>query len=106
MRAVPKDKRPALEALRRTIKAADPEAVELLAYGLVGYKHEGRPLVYIGYAKDHCGLYGGAVAKFTAELKGYDVSKGTIRFAPEKPLPASLVRKIVKARIADIDKAD
>jgi uncharacterized protein YdhG (YjbR/CyaY superfamily) len=104
--AVPKDKRAALKDLRRIIKAADPKAVETLAYGLLGFKHRGRPLVYIGYAKDHCGLYGGSVARFTTELKTYDVSKGTVRFTPARPLPARLVKKIVKARIAEIDKPD
>jgi uncharacterized protein YdhG (YjbR/CyaY superfamily) len=105
--AAPKDKRAALMKVRRTIKAAAPKAVEGLAYGLVGFKHRGKPLLYYGYAKGHCALYGGLggyIDANPADLKGYEVSKGTIRFSADKPLPSRLVTKIVKARVADIDR--
>ena len=104
--AAPKDKRAALRTLRRTIKAAAPKATEGISYGIVGFKHNGRPLVYLGYAKAHCALYGSTghfVETHAAELKGYEVSKGTIRFPADKPLPVGLVTKLVRARIAEID---
>jgi len=103
----PADKRDALMNVRRTIKAAAPGAVEGLAYGLVGFKHRSKPLLYYGYAKDHCALYGGGIAGYVAahpaEFKAYEVSKGTVRFSAEKPLPDRLVAKIVRARVAEIE---
>jgi uncharacterized protein YdhG (YjbR/CyaY superfamily) len=101
----PPDKRAALNRLRRTIKAAAPGAIEGIGYGLVGYKYKGRPLVYVGYAKEHCALYGGALTSVTPQLRDYDVSKGTIRFQPAKPLPDRLVTRIVKDRMAEIERA-
>ena len=56
--AAPTDKRAALMKLRKTIKAAAPKATEGISYGIVGFKHNGKPLVYLGYAKAHCALYG------------------------------------------------
>lgn len=105
--AAPKDKRAALAKLRKTIKAAAPGAVEGMAYGLVGYKYAGKPLIYIGYAKGHCAVYG--YSSFAhdnpALFAGYEMSKGTIRFPPEKPLPDPLLRRMVKARIVEIEAA-
>lgn len=106
--AAPKDKRAALTKLRQTIKAAAPGAIEGIGYGIAGYKYKGKPLLYFGYAKAHCALYGGigsVIDAHAAELKAYDVSKGTIRFTTDKPLPDRLVTKLVKARMAEIDKA-
>jgi uncharacterized protein YdhG (YjbR/CyaY superfamily) len=101
---VPDEQRAALEQLRATIKAASPEAVEAISYGIPGYKFKGRPLVHFGAAKNHCALYGAAVADSDKdELRGYDISKGTIRFSPDRPLPAGLVTKLVKARMAEIE---
>jgi len=74
----------------------------------VGFKHNGKPLVGLGYAKGHCALYGSTrhfVKAYAAELKAYDVSKGTIRFPADKPLPDRLVTKMVKARVAQIENA-
>ena len=107
--AAPKDKRAALLKLRKTIKAAAPKATESMSYGIAAFKHSsGKPLIYFGYWKDHCALYGtgrAVIEAHAAELKAYDLSKGTIRFAADKPLPGRLVTKIVKARIAEIERA-
>src|SRR5437870_1964154 len=103
--AAPKDKRAALTKLRKTIKAAAPKATETLSYGIVGYKQDRKRLVYFGYWKAHYALYGtsGAfIEAHSAELKPYIMSKGTIRFPADKPLPDRLVTKIVKARLAEI----
>jgi len=104
----PQEVRQALEDLRRTIAAAAPDAVEAIGYGVPAFKYRGRPLVSFGAGKDHCSLYVQSPAVMEAHrdaLAGYDTSKGTIRFPPDKPLPARLVTKLVKARIAETDAA-
>ena len=101
--ALPRDQRSALEALRRTIRAAAPDAEECISYRLAAFRRDGM-LVAMGATGHHCAFYlmsGTTLDGFRNELRGYDVSKGTIRFQPEAPLPATLVRKLVKARIAE-----
>jgi uncharacterized protein YdhG (YjbR/CyaY superfamily) len=103
---VPATHRAALEKIRTTIKAAAPEAAESISYGIPTFKYKGRPLIYIGAAKKHCALYGpldSVLKAHEAELKPYDMSKGTIRFPPDKPMPASLIRKLVKAQMKAIE---
>jgi uncharacterized protein YdhG (YjbR/CyaY superfamily) len=90
-----------LQQLRKVIRAAAPRATEGISYGVPGYKHAGRPLIYFGAAKAHCSLYGVVGEAFKEELKSYDTSKGTIRFPLGRPLPSALVKRIVKARIAE-----
>lgn len=103
LRSVSKDKRAALEKLRRMIRSAAPEAEECIAYGIPGFRLEGKYLVGFGAAANHCAFYPGAVITgHKEELEGYDTSKGTIRFQPDHPLPAPLVRKLMKERIAKI----
>jgi uncharacterized protein YdhG (YjbR/CyaY superfamily) len=102
--ALSTDKRAALEKLRKTIRAAAPKAEEYLSYGLAAFRLNGRPLVAFGATANHCAFYlmsGSTVEAHRAELKDYDLSKGTIRFQADKPLPVALVRKLVKARIAE-----
>jgi uncharacterized protein YdhG (YjbR/CyaY superfamily) len=100
---LPPDQRAALEKLRATIKSAAPDAAESISYGIPTFKHKGRPLIYFGAAKEHLSVYGPAVVEHKEELTGYDVSKGTIRFQPGKPLPAALVKKLVKERMMAIE---
>jgi len=97
------EKRAALEKLRRDIKAAAPEAEECISYGMPAFRLGGRTLVYFGAAKNHCSFYPGAhpVETHKAELKAYGLSKGTIRFPPESPMPSPLVKKLVKTRMAE-----
>jgi uncharacterized protein YdhG (YjbR/CyaY superfamily) len=98
------DQRATLELLRKTIQSAAPEAEECISYGLAAFRLKGRPLVAFGAGESHCAFYpmnGTTVAEFRADLKGFETSKGTIRFTPAKPLPAALVRKLVKARIKE-----
>jgi uncharacterized protein YdhG (YjbR/CyaY superfamily) len=101
--AVSDDQRAALQKLRKTIKAAAPKAEEYISYGLAAFRLDGRPLVAFGATANHCAFFpmdSTTVAAYKDELAAFDTSKGTIRFQPEKPLPAALVRKLVKARIA------
>ena len=100
------DKRAALERLRQTILAVAPMAEECISYQMPAFSYEGRVLVYFAATANHCAFYlmsGSTVAAHERELAGYDTSKGTIRFPADKPLPAALVRKLVKARIAEND---
>jgi uncharacterized protein YdhG (YjbR/CyaY superfamily) len=103
--AAPADKRAALNKLRRTIRAAAPDAVESVSYGIVGYKQNGQRLIYFGYWKDHMSLYGmgdRALKAHAKELKPFVQSKGTIQFTTERPLPVRLVARLVKERLAEI----
>jgi uncharacterized protein YdhG (YjbR/CyaY superfamily) len=100
--SLPAAQRRTLQKLRAAISRAAPAADEAFSYGLPAFRLNGRPLVCFGAASTHCSLYpmSPAVIRMHAEdLKRYETSKGTIRFIT--PLPAGLVRKIVKARIAD-----
>src|SRR5512132_1346549 len=95
--------RAALEKLRRDIKAAAPAAEECISYDIPGFRLGSRLLVSFGAAKNHCAFYPGAhpIRAHKKELAGYDLAKGTIRFPAEEPLPAALVKKLVKTRIAE-----
>jgi uncharacterized protein YdhG (YjbR/CyaY superfamily) len=105
--AAPPKHRAALERLRRAIRSAAPGAEEVISYQMPALKYEGRVLVYYAAFKDHCSFFPASSAINEAhrnelEAAGAVVNnKGTIRFAPEKPLPAALVRTIVKERIAE-----
>jgi uncharacterized protein YdhG (YjbR/CyaY superfamily) len=102
LRAVPPAPRAALQQLRKTIKAAAPEATELISYGIPAFKHHGM-LVHYAAFKEHCSLFGVGAALMKTHQKAlarYKMSKGTIQFTVDTPLPAALVRKLVKARVA------
>jgi len=97
------DKRTALTKLRKAIKAAAPRAEECISYQIPAFRLDGRMLVWFRAATNHCSFFPGAypIAACKTELKKYKTSKGTVRFSPDRPLPATLVRKLVKARIAE-----
>jgi len=101
--AVSDEQRTALQKLRKTIRAAAPKAEECMSYGLPAFHQDGALVAY-GAAATHCALYPMSPAVIAAhqdDLGDYDTSKGTIRFQPEQPLPVALVRKLVKARLAE-----
>lgn len=101
LQALPDEQRQLLQRVRAQIRAAAPEAQEYIGYGMPGFKVAGRPLLYLGAAKNHCALYGArADAALAQELSGWKQSKGTIQFTLDKPLPATIVKRIVKARLA------
>jgi len=102
--ALGEDKRAALEKLRKTIKAAAPKAQECISYQLPAFRLDGKMLVAFDATANHCAFYpmsSTTVQAHKDELKDYDTSKGTIRFQPDHPLPAALVRKLVRARMAE-----
>ena len=99
---VPQPARGTLNKIRAAIRSAVPkEATEAISYGIPAVKHNGS-LVWFAAFSDHCSLFPTAsvIEKFKNELKGFSTSKGTIQFPTDKPLPAALVKKMVKARIA------
>jgi uncharacterized protein YdhG (YjbR/CyaY superfamily) len=102
---VPAAQRAALGRLRKTIRAAAPGAVECVTYGVPAFRLGGKAIVGFGAGAGHCSFYpmtGHTAAAFKADLAGFKTSKGAITFHPDKPLPAALVRKIVKARVAEV----
>lgn len=102
--ALPEASRVALEGLRAAIRAAAPEATELISYQMPAFRNDGRLLVSYAAFTNHCSLFPMSlkvVEDHREELGAFDAEKGTIRFQPDRPLPAELVAKIVRARIAE-----
>ena len=99
---VPAEARATLEKLRQTIRVCAPKAVEGISYGMPMFKYEGMLVAFAAF-KNHCSLFAGTgvIAAHQEDLKRYDTSKGTVRFPTSKPLPAALVKKLVKARIRE-----
>ena len=97
------DKRAALKKLRAAIKAVAPRAEDCISYGIPAVRLDGRWLVGYGAWKNHCSFFPGAhpIARYKKELKKYRVSKGTIHFAADKSLPAALVKKLTRLRLAE-----
>lgn len=100
---VPEPARTTLEKMRAIIRAAAPkEATEKISYGMPAFYYK-RPLVALGAFKDHCSLFpmgSSALKDIADEIKPYHASKGTLHFPLDKPMPAALVKKIVKLRVA------
>ena len=100
---VPEPARSTLNKVRAIIRSTVPaETTEAISYGVPTFKYKGS-LVGFGAFSEHCSFFpmsGSVVEAFQNELKGFQTSKGTIRFPVDKPLPAALVKKLVKARIA------
>jgi uncharacterized protein YdhG (YjbR/CyaY superfamily) len=101
---VPEPARSTLNKVRAAIRsAAPPEATEAISYGIPTFRYKGALLGFAAFS-NHCSLFPmslSAMAAFKNELKDFDTSKGTIRFPMDKPLSAALVKKLVKARIAE-----
>jgi uncharacterized protein YdhG (YjbR/CyaY superfamily) len=101
--ALPEKERTVLQELRETIRSAAPEAEEVISYRIPLYRHRGH-LVGFAAFKNHCSLFvTNSVVRdqFAKELEPYKVEGTTIRFTAENPLPAALVKRIVKSRMAE-----
>lgn len=104
--AVSDDQRTMLEKLRKTIRAAVPKAEECLSYGVAAFRVNGECIAGFGASAKHCSYYpmsGKTVATLRDDLKNYKTTKGSVQFQLDQPLPAALVRKLIKARIAEIN---
>jgi uncharacterized protein YdhG (YjbR/CyaY superfamily) len=103
--AVPQPARGTLNKVRAAIRSAVPaETTEVISYGMPGFKYQGMLMWYAAFS-DHCSLFPTAsvIEKFKEELKPYRTSKGTIHFPVDKPLPAALVKKMAKVRVAEVE---
>ena len=104
---VPEPARGALQKVRAAIRSAVPaEATEAIGYGMPTFRYKG---ALVGYAAfpNHCSFFPMSppvIEAFKTELKGFQTSKGTIRFSVGKPLSAALIKKLVKARIAENER--
>ena len=102
---VPEPARSTLGKIRAAIRAAAPaESTEIISYGIPAFKHK-RVLIWFAAFSNHCSLFPTAsvIEEFKKELKGFSLSKGTIQFPTDKPLPNALIKKLVKTRVAQIE---
>ncbi len=101
--SVSEAQRTALERLRAQIRSTAPAAIETIAYGIPGFRLNGRYLVGFGVNKDGCSFYAGKapIAALGAELAGYRLGKGTIAYPADQPLPDGLVARLIEARLAE-----
>ncbi len=102
----PADQRAALQTLRETIAAAAPGAVETISYGMPAFRYHGRALVSYSAFKTHCSLFpmsGALIESRLGAFQDFAVTKGTLRFTPEHPIPKELVEWIVHERMSQID---
>ena len=99
---LPPDRRRALRRVRAQIRAVAPDAVEALSYGIPAYKVDGKPLAYFAAFKAHLSLFALPAEELPASARSHRAAKGTIRFTPEDPLPAPVLRKLLKSRLAAI----
>lgn len=107
LEALPKDNQKALRNLRKIIQDTVPYAEEGFSYGVPAFKINGRPLVCYASFKNHCGFYPMSsivIDRFVEDLVGFETAKGTIRFTVDKPLSATLVKRIVKVRLEELEK--
>ena len=105
---LPGDQRGALERLRTVIHAAAPGATETINYGIPMWRLNGRGLVSMTAGKKHCSFFVQSYAvleRYASEIERYRVGRATMAFTPEKPLPVALVRRIVTARVREIERA-
>ena len=104
---VPEPARTTLNKIRATIRSAVPsEATETISYRIPTFKYKGGLVAFAAFSK-HCSLFPmsyAVIREFNQELKDYHTSKGTIQFPVDKPLPAVLVKKMVKARVAENER--
>lgn len=103
---LPDDQRAALEHVRSLVRRLAPDAVESMSYGMPVLKQDGRALIWFAGWKEHCAIYpltDAFLAEHPDELAGFVQTKGSLHFTPQVSLPDSLLEKIVRARLADLE---
>lgn len=103
LKQFPEDQRQTLEKVRKAIREAAPEAEETISYGMPAYKWKGA-LVYFAGFQNHCSFFPGSYSvmrEFEAQLSSFETKKGTIRFAIGKPLPSTLIKKLVRSKLRE-----
>ena len=106
--ATPQPQREALIELRKVLRRLLPRAEEGISYGMPCLKVDGKGVAGYAAFRDHCTYFpmsGSVVGTLAKELAGYRVSKGGVRFAADSPLPAALVKKLVRARLDELARA-
>jgi len=99
------ENRTALQKVRRAVHVAAPTAEECISYGMPAFRLKGKLIAGFKAAANHCSFHpmsGDTVATLKADLAGYDTSPGTVRFSARAGLPVTLIRKLVKARVAEV----
>jgi uncharacterized protein YdhG (YjbR/CyaY superfamily) len=103
---LPQEQREALVRVRAVVERVAPDAEEGVSYGMPAYLHAGRPLLGLRAAKKHLSVFPfspAAVEAVKDRLEGFDLSKGTIRFTPDYPLPEAVLVDLIRARQEEID---
>jgi uncharacterized protein YdhG (YjbR/CyaY superfamily) len=103
-----KEQRAEIERIRSLVKQIVPQAEEAKSYGVPAFKYRGKLLVGFHIGKTHMSIYpgSGAIESVKDELKGYDLSKGTVRFSESKPIPENILKRIINYRLKDLDNSN
>ncbi len=106
LKNIPEPQKAELERIRQIVHKAVPDAVEVMTYGMPGFKYENKYLVAFNALKDHLSLFPAAapIEALRDKLGDYSLSKGTIRFTLDNPLPEALIKEILLVRVGDISK--
>ncbi|HEX7121531.1 MAG TPA: DUF1801 domain-containing protein [Gemmatimonadaceae bacterium] len=105
----PPRQRRRLKEMRAAIRAAAPQATEYFSYRMPAFRLDGKVLVWYAAFTHHTSLFpitAGLKRRFAADLRGLETSKGTVRFALDKPLPVTVLKRLVKGRVAEVRRRD
>lgn len=106
--AAPKEHRVALQRIRELVQATVPDAIETISYGVPAFRYKGKPLAGYASQKNHCSYFpmsGDIVGRMKKELKDFKTSKGGVQFQPDQPIPTTILKKMILARKAYIEKS-